>query len=335
MKVLVVDDEDTNALVLSKLLKKDNHEVFFAVDGKEAVEQFDIVNPDLVLMDVMMPNMDGYEATQIIKQKASGHFVPVIFITALENDEALVKCIESGGDDFISKPINVSILRAKICSMQRIRNLHGRIKEQNQQLITFQKRNHYEQSIAEQIFDSVMQKGDIESSTVHAYHKPAEQFNGDIVMAVHSPRGGMNVLVGDFTGHGLAAAICTMPVVEIFNKMSCKGYDIENIIEEISRKIREYLPKDRFLGACVMNINPSSKRMKVWNGGMPDVLIINEKTGVRLTIPSDQLPLGILPTSSINCAATVIELKEHDRVFAYSDGERKTKDVPLAQVIDI
>ena len=101
-----MDGERVNLMVLQAILEHDGHRVLTADNGQEAVERFQAESPDVVLMDVMMPVMDGYEATRRIKAGCGERFVPVIFLTALTDEHALALCIEAGGDDFLTKPYN-------------------------------------------------------------------------------------------------------------------------------------------------------------------------------------------------------------------------------------
>ena len=123
IKVLLVDDDRINRVLLNAILKREGYTVLEANDGQEAVDIFDNEKPDLVLMDVMMPVMDGYEATKLIKSRGVDRFVPVIFLTAVTDEKALAKCVECGGDDFLVKPYNRVILKAKIDAMLRIRSV--------------------------------------------------------------------------------------------------------------------------------------------------------------------------------------------------------------------
>jgi len=103
MRILVVDDQETNRAILVWLLEDDGHEVIEAKDGLVAVNLFQESSIDIVLMDVMMPVMDGLEAAKKIKELCGdSRHVPIIFLTALEDDKALSECLDSGGDDFLS-----------------------------------------------------------------------------------------------------------------------------------------------------------------------------------------------------------------------------------------
>ena len=158
MKVLVVDDQATNRAILTWLLEEDGHEIFEAQDGQEAIDVYQKVDVDIVLMDVMMPVMDGLEATKQIKAiQSDGNYVPVIFLTALEDDKALSQCLESGGDDFLSKPYNDAVLKAKIAAHMRIRELTKVITKNNAELTLHNSRWQREQSIVEHIFNKALE----------------------------------------------------------------------------------------------------------------------------------------------------------------------------------
>src|SRR5574343_895144 len=119
MKVLAVDDNRTNLHILQVFLKKLGHDVILAENGQEAVDRFRRDQPDLVLLDIMMPVMDGFEAARQIKATPSERWTPIIFLSALNRDENLVEGLEAGADDYLTKPINFVVLEAKLRSMQR------------------------------------------------------------------------------------------------------------------------------------------------------------------------------------------------------------------------
>jgi PAS domain S-box-containing protein len=119
LRVLVVDDTATNRQILQVFLRKLGFEVETRDDGAQAVARFAEAHYDLVLMDVMMPVMDGYEATRQIKAMCGDRWVPVIFLSALDKEENLVAGLDAGGDDYLPKPINFVILDAKLRSLKR------------------------------------------------------------------------------------------------------------------------------------------------------------------------------------------------------------------------
>ncbi|MEY2631653.1 MAG: hypothetical protein RIR00_307 [Pseudomonadota bacterium] len=123
LRVLAVDDNRTNLHILQVFLNKLGHSVILAENGLEAVDRFVNLKPDLILLDIMMPVMDGFQAARQIKAHSSERWVPIIFLSALNRDENLVEGLEAGGDDYLTKPINFVVLEAKMRSMQRALHL--------------------------------------------------------------------------------------------------------------------------------------------------------------------------------------------------------------------
>src|SRR5207249_9604999 len=128
-KVLVVDDVPVNVKLLADLLAVKGYAVVTAASGAEALEQIEKEQPGLVLLDVMMPGMSGYDVCRRIRQNAATAMLPVIMVTALDPTQERVKGIEAGADDFLSKPINQPELLARVKSLLRIKLLHDELAE--------------------------------------------------------------------------------------------------------------------------------------------------------------------------------------------------------------
>src|SRR5256885_15185743 len=133
-KVLVVDDVPVNVKLLADLLAVKGYAVVTAASGAEALEQIEKEQPALVLLDVMMPGMSGYDVCRKIRQNAATAMLPVVMVTALDPTQERVKGIEAGADDFLSKPINQHELLARVRSLLRIKLLHDELGEWNRTL---------------------------------------------------------------------------------------------------------------------------------------------------------------------------------------------------------
>ncbi|ELS31802.1 MULTISPECIES: hybrid sensor histidine kinase/response regulator [Pseudanabaena] len=127
--ILVIDDEPANFDVIEILLFKDGYELHHQDNGADAIASLDRINPDIILLDVMMPDMDGIEVCQQIKSDRQWQHIPIIIVTALADKEDLARCLDAGADDFISKPINSTELRARVISMLRIKSQYDRLQE--------------------------------------------------------------------------------------------------------------------------------------------------------------------------------------------------------------
>src|SRR5258708_23882634 len=121
--VLAVDDNEQNLQLLEEYLATWGYDVVLAHDGSEALELYPRINPSVIVLDVMMPVMDGYEACGFIKAETIGRTIPILMLTALTGTEDKIKALECGADDFLNKPINKDELRTRIRSLVRIRNL--------------------------------------------------------------------------------------------------------------------------------------------------------------------------------------------------------------------
>ena len=119
--VLVVDDVESNARLFERLLSRDGHRVLSARDGAEALAVVSREHPDLIVMDVMMPTLDGFETCRLLKQDPSTRLVPVVLVTALQDSRDRIRGLEVGADDFISKPVNSAELTARVRSLLRIK----------------------------------------------------------------------------------------------------------------------------------------------------------------------------------------------------------------------
>ena len=133
--ILVVDDDPGARIFLEELLRQEGYQVILAADGQEALIRLDEMDCDLILMDIQMPVLDGYQTTQRIKARGQQEwFVPVIFLTSVQTDCELARCLECGGDDFINKPPNPIILKARIKAWLQRAELANRLEERTQAL---------------------------------------------------------------------------------------------------------------------------------------------------------------------------------------------------------
>lgn len=320
MKILVVDDTEANRKLLSWILEDDGHDVIEAGNGEEAVELFKKDQPDMVLMDVMMPVMDGYEATAAIKEYLGDVHVPIIFLTALSDDASLAKCLSIGGDDFLSKPINEQVLQAKIKAHSRIRDLNEQISAKNEELNKLHAHTLREHEIAKAVFDRAMAASLQDCGNTRHYVSAATTFNGDLLLTAPSPSGGLYTLLADFTGHGLPAAIGALPVSQIFYDTTNEGKAVSDIAREINRALEKFLPDDMFAVAAIVELNSEGNRFSIWSGGLPDIIITDAAGKIKTTLQSTHMPLGVLADDEFERDVKIYDMELEDRVYIYSDG---------------
>lgn len=326
LTVLIAEDSAADRLLLASIVRRLGHAVLVAADGAEAVEQYRQLRPQLVLMDAMMPVMDGFEAARQIKHLAGETLVPIIFLTSLSESEGLAQCLEAGGDDFLAKPYNRVMLAAKIKAMDRLRRLQATVLEQRDEIARHHHHLLNEQRVAKAVFDKIAHSGCLSSPNIRYTQSPYALFNGDLLLAALTPAGDMHLLLGDFTGHGLPAAVGAMPLAEVFYGMTAKGFALAEILREMNAKLKRILPVDMFCCATLLSLSFQRRSVEVWNGGMPDGYLHDVASGERRALKSRHLPLGVLSAQAFDDRTEVLPMAVGDRVFLLSDGVIDTCD---------
>lgn len=326
LSILIAEDNAADRMLLSTIVSRQGHRALTAGNGVEAVALFQQERPNLVLMDALMPEMDGFEAARRIKQLAGEELVPIIFLTSLTESEALVRCLEAGGDDFLAKPYNRVILEAKINAMDRLRRLQETVLHQRDLIARHHEHLLTEQRVAKAVFDKVAHSGCLKASNIRYLQSPYALFNGDLLLAAFKPSGGMHVLLGDFTGHGLPAAIGAMPLAEVFYGMTAKGYAMSDILREMNAKLKRILPVGVFCCATLLNLNFQQRLLEVWNGGLPEGYLRRGADGSVVPLISRHLPLGVLDPAVFDATYEVYPVELGDRIFLWSDGVLETRN---------
>jgi PleD family two-component response regulator len=132
--VLIVDDDEINVRLLQALLLG-KYEITIAYNGKDALLQVEKNPPDLILLDIMMPGISGYEVCKMLKADKKTSYIPIVMVSALTEKTEMIKCIEAGADDFLSKPVDVNELMVRVKSLLRIKSYHDSLLEEQKRLL--------------------------------------------------------------------------------------------------------------------------------------------------------------------------------------------------------
>ena len=287
LNVLVVDDAPANRKLMSVMLQKMGYLVTLAEGGIQALALCEQNRPDLVLMDVQMPVMNGIDAVREMRRRYPAWF-PILFLSAQTANQEVVEGLRAGGDDYLFKPVQYEVLKAKM------HIFHVRL-EQNNRLLDYKARIEEEADTARVFIEQFTALGKISDPCVRFLLKPAEHFSGDLIAFARAPDGCLHALLADSAGHGLTAALAVIPITHPFYQMTAKGFDIVSILNELNGRVRDYLPLPRFVAAAVLSINPDTGVIQVWNGGLPPVLVMSQDgSNVLHRFKSRQLPLGVV-----------------------------------------
>ncbi len=320
LKILIVDDEENARVMLKQLITLMGHHPVLARNGLEAVHLFASEAPDIVLMDVMMPELDGFKATARIRQLDPEKWVPVVFLSALEQSGNLRAGLDAGGDDYIVKPVNLVDLQAKIRALQRVTVLQRTIAAKTAQLEYYYQQAEEEARIGSHLMDRLTSKAGLQDQALQYWTRPLQRFNGDLVAAARTPGNVLHVMVADAVGHGLPAALNTLPLAEAFYDMTGWGFSLVRIIREMNRKIKELFPLDRFVTATLASVDVYNREVQVWNGGNPTPIFVDASGRVRGIANSNQLPLGLLDENSADIQPEVMVCQEAGQLVMFTDG---------------
>lgn len=326
LKILIADDTPTNAKQLEFLARRAGHIPVLAVDGQQAVDQFQAHAPDLVFMDIMMPGMDGITAVQLIRAIPTSKWTPIIFYSALDRMQDIVRGLEAGGDDYVVKPASIQLLQAKINAYARLLALQRREQSYIEELRNWRQEAEEQNRLGAHVMARLTDTAGLHDPMVQSFNLPAETFSGDLLCAARGPGDVLNVMLADAAGHGLSAALSAMPVTQAFYSMTAKGFPLSSIAEELNRKLKAILPADRFVAATLASVDVRNQTVEVWNGGNPDALFVATEGEVIMEWASNHPPLGILPPSLFSGATETAVFHEPGELILCSDGLVEAED---------
>ena len=324
MRIVVVDDHETNR-ELCRLMLNEIAEQFYAFeDGASVVESMKEMSvlPDIIILDVMMPVKDGFETAKDIREAFPNHHIPILFLSVLDDKDSYKRCL-SLGDDFIPKPIDRSVLLAKVQAHFRIARMHNELREQRDELHHFHEQINYDHTIAESIFTNLMDEMSSLLSNISGLKyisTPSTVFNGDLILVANRPHGGLYIMIADATGHGLPAAISAIPATRAFFSMAAKGLSLGEIVTEVNDSLVRFLPMGMMLAASVFEIKSNGLDVSWWGGGLPDSYVLDNEGNILHRLRSSHMPLGVLDKHEFEVNLVNMKLEEGNQIISHTDG---------------
>jgi PAS domain S-box-containing protein len=184
-----------------------------------------------------------------------------------------------------------------------------------------------EERIAKRVFENITSINNIPLKAVSSWLEPMGTFSGDMILTAELPSGGIRVILCDFTGHGLPAALGAVPVSMISSAMASKGIPIEVLMDELNNKLDDLLPTGIFSCIAVVDLNAERTRASIWNAGLPDVVLINQVGEVKQRFKSNHLPLGVMKYRAEELESIGVDIEHGDSFYLYSDGLTEAENV--------
>ena len=240
--ILIVDDNPTNVDILQARLAANNYEIITAVDGEEGLAKARDEKPDLILLDIMMPKMDGLEVCRHLREDASLPFMPIILVTAKADSKDVVAGLEAGGDEYLTKPVDHAALVARVKSMLRIKSLHDTVLEQSAQLKAQLETATQIQSLFWPKIPALKAGGHIWAKSI-----PATYVGGDLYDVIPLPDDSLLAYVADVSGKGVPAALFMAMTKTMLKSAARLLVEPEYILADVNREIARNNPSLTFV----------------------------------------------------------------------------------------
>jgi sigma-B regulation protein RsbU (phosphoserine phosphatase) len=320
-RILVADDDATSRKLLTRILTRAGFDCNEAPDGIEALKLLRADPPSLLLLDYDMPGMDGAEVLKQLRRDGNAAVaqIPAIMLTGHGGEESEVLCLEAGADDFVTKPINDAVLRARIDTQLRLRSMRSQLQEQNDELEAWRRNLERDLEAARLTQQSLIpQKPPVLPGwEIAACYRPVIQVGGDIYGWLRMADGRTLFWIADATGHGASAALLTTLAKLLFHHGTGENNEPAKIMEAVNNDFRSIFGARSFMTAMCVALDPATGRASVVGAGHPPLLVA--RTGGHTeSIPSSAPPLGLLERSEF--IETSVNLEPGDAFFLYTDG---------------
>ncbi|HSI73614.1 MAG TPA: SpoIIE family protein phosphatase [Fimbriimonas sp.] len=319
MKILVVDDDELTALILSENLRGMGHEVTNASDGEEGWELFQKGEFPIIILDWMMPRLDGLGLSRRIRHRLGSIYTYIILLTGRTDREDRIQGLEAGADDFLIKPLDPGELRARL-------TVASRIIESERQLHEIRK---MEMDLGAEIQKKLLFGATPEAVTgidVQSISVPSKSVAGDFLDFYPYANGILDVLVGDVMGKGVPAAMIAAGVKSAIEKqllsLVSRGVGLpspERVLSEASvRVVPDLMSLNSFATLAYVRFYGNQKQMSYVNCGHPNLILWRALSDRSELLPPSTVPLGFLEDSLF--PETDMQLEVGDLVCIYSDG---------------
>ena len=310
-RVLIVDDVPANVELLVNALRGE-HQLSVALDGAGALRTIEKAPPDLVLLDIMMPGLDGYEVCGRLRASPKTCDIPVMFLSSLEDAQDKAKGFEAGGNDYLVKPFEMIEVKARVRSLLRAKAYADAVKE----------KIAYDLRIAKEIqlgilpanIATVAASGGIEA---HAVLHPAQEVGGDLYELLSTPQGDLVVIIGDVSGKGIPAALFMAVTTTLVRGFATSAKHPAELLRQVSDALTVNNPRNMFVTLFCAIYHQESGQLTYASAGHPSPVLIRSGQSEFLPMEPD-LAAGII--SGVLPATQSVELRVGDTLVFYTDG---------------
>ncbi|AMO25264.1 hypothetical protein UC35_05540 [Ramlibacter tataouinensis] len=320
-RLLVVDDNEMNRDMLSRRLQRQGFDVALAENGRQALDAIAAQPFDLVLLDIMMPVMTGYDVLEHLKADPAYRHIPVIMITAVDDVESVARCIEMGAEDHLPKPFNPTILRARIDAA--LAKKHLRDREQ-----VYARSLEREMNIGRQIQASFLPEAlpPVAGWELAARFQPARQVAGDFYDAFELPDGRLGLVVADVCDKGVGAALFMAlfrSLLRVLGARNCADPDPQAVLVRTLATINDYIADthsraNMFATLFFGVLSPATGELHYVNAGHDAPLVLGPQAGPSHRLAPNGPAVGLM--AGVDFRADSVILAPGNTLFAFTDG---------------
>src|SRR5213079_2535416 len=279
-QILVVDDDAVSRKILARLLASAGYQCHECEDGAEALALVHAKRPSLLLLDFDMPGLNGTEVLKTLRSDSDPAIaqIPAIMLTGHGSEESEVRCLQAGADDFVTKPVNAAVLRARIETQLRLRSMRRQLERQNDELERWRRDLERDLAAARLTQQSLIPQKPLvlPGWDVAASYRPVIQVGGDIYGWLCMKDGRILFWIADGSGHGAAAALLTTLAKLLFHHGSAEHNAPASVMEAVNDDFRSIFGGRSFMTAMCVAINHKTGSAHAVGAGHPPLLIVRQ-----------------------------------------------------------
>ena len=318
-RVLIVDDVKTNVDILVEALRGE-YKLSVALDGPSALRSVEKSAPDLVLLDIVMPGLDGYEVCRRLRAHEPTREVPVMFLSSLEDVTNKAQGFEVGGNDYLTKPFEILEVKARVRSLLKAKAYADAVREAMARDLR----------IAREIQMGIL-PADLAAATkgtgldVHAIIEPAQEVGGDLYEVLRVSEQRVVVALGDVSGKGIPAALFMAVAVTVLRTLARTIAEPDEILRGLNDALAEQNPRGMFVTMQCLVFDLEHQRVSCAGAGHHQLAVLSPGRPPRLACPSSGLPAGLMPFNPIE--RETLSFAPGDTFVLFSDGVSEAMNV--------
>jgi phosphoserine phosphatase RsbU/P len=318
-RILIVDDVKANVDVLVEALR-DEYKLSVALDGGNALKQAEKSPPDLVLLDIVMPGIDGYEVCRRMRASDVLKEIPIMFLSALEDVQDKARGFEVGGNDYLTKPFEILEVKARVRSLLKAKSYADAVKAAMERDL----------SIAREIQMGIL-PADLTPCTkgtgldIFAVMEPAKQVGGDLYEVLRVDEDHVAVILGDVSGKGIPAALFMAVTMTLARTMARQFGKPDEILKRLNDELAAQNPRGMFVTVACLVFNLKSGQVTGASAGHGPLLLVRPGQESRPVFPSTGMVAGLFPDRPFTCE--YLQLKAGDTIVLFTDGVTDAADL--------